>query len=166
MRRIRAPTPSSRLLIRLVTWRWIIAALLRSSRCLGRQPVGLGQGAHGVVDRRDRLLLHGEDARELLAQLALRVVELASRVFLGDDPQADLAALADVRPLDRVEIAGVGVEGDDGPDGELERGQLPFVGDLLVLDEARSARAVPCSWAVQRGMATSACGSDSPVASR
>ncbi len=112
---------------------------------LGRQPVGLGQGAHGVVDRRDRLLLHGEDARDLLAQLAPRVVELAGRVFLGDDPQANLAALADVRPLDRVEIAGVGIEGDDGPHRELERRQLPVVSDLLVLDESVEPPARPCS---------------------
>ena len=133
---------------------------------LGREPIGLRQGAHGVFDRRDRLLLHGEDPRDLLAQLPLRVFELAGRVFLGDDPQANFAALADVRALERVEIAGVGIEGDDGPHRELERRKLPFVGDLFVLDEADSSLAVPCSLAVQRGMATSACGSESPVASR
>ena len=80
---------------------------------LGRQPIGLRQRAHRVLDRRDRLLLHREDAGDFFPQLAARVFRLAGRIFLGDDPQADLAALADVRPLERVEIAGVGIERDD-----------------------------------------------------
>ena len=116
-------------MIRLPTWRWIIAGVVQVVALRLRQPVGLRERADGVVDRRDRLLLHREDARQLLAQLAAGVVELAGRVFLGDDPQADLAALAEVRALDRVEVAGIGMEGDDGPDRQLERGELPVVCD-------------------------------------
>ena len=102
--------------------------------------IGPGQGARGLVDGSDRLPLHGEDPRDLLAEFAAGVVELPGGILLGDDPQADLAALAQVRPLDRVEVAGIGVEGDDRADGELERFQLPDVVEFLVLDEGRLGR--------------------------
>ncbi len=60
---------------------------------LGRQSIGLRQGPHGVLDGRDRLLLHCENAGDLLAELAPAVIKLAGRVFLRDDPQANFAAL-------------------------------------------------------------------------
>ena len=72
--------------------------------------------------------LHGEDARGLLADLAALVVELAGDVLVGEDAQAELAALAQVRPLEVVEVAGVGVEGDDRAGRELQRGEVPVVG--------------------------------------
>ena len=100
-----------------------------------RQGRGLLQAADGVVDRRDRLLLHGEHAGQLFAQLAAAVVELAGCVFLGNDPQPDLAALAEVRALDRIEVERLGVERDHGPDRQFERGELPVVRDFLVLHE-------------------------------
>ena len=89
------------------------------------QAAALGQPAVGVVDGSHRLLLHREDAGQLLAELAAGVVELAGGVFLRDDPQTNLAALADVRPLDRVEIARLAVERDDRARRQLERSQLP-----------------------------------------
>ncbi len=86
-----------------------------------------------LFDRRYCLLLHGVNAGNFDAELALRVFELASDILLGHDPQAKLAALADIRPLDRVEIAGVGVRGDHRADRQMQRADLPFVADLFVL---------------------------------
>ena len=121
----------------------------------------------GLVDGGDRLLLHGEDPRDLLAELAAGVVELAGGVFLGDDPQPDLAALAQVRALDRVEVAGVGVERDDRAAGELQRREVPVVVDLLVLASSDGLEPVAGpspDGADQSGMATASWGSESPVA--
>ena len=101
------------------------------------EAVGPGQGARGFVDRSDRLPLHGEDARDFLAKLAARVIELPRGILLGNDPQPDLAALAPVGALDRVEVAGVGKEGDERPGRQLERREVPFVGQFLMLDEGR-----------------------------
>ena len=103
----------------------------------GRQTIGLGQGSHGVINRRHCLLLHVEDAGQLFPQLAPCVIELADCVFLGDDSQANFAALADIRSPDRVKIACIAVESDHGPYLELQLGQFPSVRNLLVLGEAR-----------------------------
>ena len=84
------------------------------------EPVGLREGTVRVLNRRDGLLLHGEDAGHLLAKLATRVIELPGGIFLRDDPQAKLPALTDVGALDRVEVARVGIIGDHGADGKLE----------------------------------------------
>jgi hypothetical protein len=124
------------------------------------EPVRLRQGAGRVVDRRDGLLLHGEDPRQLLSKLSARVVELAGCVLLRDDPQAHLPALADVGSLDGVKVAASAQR--DHRQGTSVRdptgGRFPGV---YGVDSADGA-----VWATQRGMATSSCGSDSPVATR
>ena len=78
------------------------------------------EGTVRVLDRSDGLILHREDASELLAELAAGVVELAGGILLGDDPKAEFPALADVGPLEVVEVACVGIVGDDRADGEFQ----------------------------------------------
>ena len=160
-RRIFWSRPSVRLLIRLPTWRWIISPFLSSSRRGLGELAGLLEDAEGVLDGGDGLLLHGQDALGLLADRPALVVELAGDVLVGDDPEAELAALAQVGALEVVEVAGVGVEGDDRAGGELERGEVPGVADLLVLDGGRRADS---PWESQSGRATSRVGSEPPVA--
>lgn len=94
--------------------------MFRSSRSAHREAVGPGERTSGLIDRSDRLPLHGEDALDLLAQLSAGVVELPRGVFLGDDPEANLAALAQIGALDRVEVTGIGIKRDDRPDGQLQ----------------------------------------------
>ena len=150
-------------MIRLPTWRWIIAAFLSSSRLTASSLVGLGERPQGVLDGGDGLLLHREDPRGLFADLAAGVVELAEDVLVGDDPEPDLAALAEVRALQVVEVAGLGVERDDRARREVQRGEVPVVTDLLVLDRpgvGPFARGAP----PRAGAPTSWVGSEPPEA--
>src|SRR5262249_16777170 len=87
-------------------------------------------------DGGEGLLLHGEDPRGLVADLAPGIVELAEDVLIGEHAQPDLAALAQVRAFQVVVVAGLGVERDDRARSEVERFEVPFVADLLVLDWA------------------------------
>ena len=85
--------------------------------------LGLGDRPQGVLDGGDGLLLHREDPCGLFADLAAGVVELAEDVLVGEDAEADLAALAQVRALEVVEVAGLGVERDDRARREVQAGR-------------------------------------------
>ena len=128
-------SPSFGLAMRPETWRWTASALRTCSRA-GR---GRGVSVRSRVRRASPTgvragLLHGEDALGLLADRPALVLQAVGGLLLGDDAEAKLAALAEVRALGAgQEVAGVGVEGDDRAGGQLQGLHLPGVGDLLML---------------------------------
>ena len=120
--------------------------------------LGLGDRPERVLDGGDGLLLHRED-RAVSSRISRRASSSSRRMSSSERiAQADLAALAQVRALQVVEVAGLGVERDDRAGRQVQRGEVPLVTDLLVLDRPGWPRSP--SGASQRGSATSCVGSE------
>ncbi len=95
---------------------------------------GILQRAARLGDGRDGLALHLGEPGDQLADLALIGFKLAGDLLRGDDPQAQFAALAQVRAVEIVPVAGVGVERDDRARLEAERRKVPGVVVPVLLD--------------------------------
>ena len=161
------PTPSSRLLSRPPTCRWIIPALLRSSRC------GLAE-ARSVSFKLRIALSTGVIACFCIVRTRASSSRSSRRPSSNWRAASSLETirrrisrlLPSFGPLIVSKIARLGMERDHRPHRQLERSELPVVRTSCASRTTPTAGPGPGSGDVQSGIATAACGSESPVASR